>query len=131
MWTISLLDVDMGAHVYYSGWDIVDIAGLVDVPMGQHQDFNRSFIKQYLFERMPDFAHVHGGWARTSRIDNKYEFKRKNFIEIDGYPVSSKQRHIGNHINKKLFVEHVENISKIQKIGKKIYFWFGSNLGAL
>ena len=56
---ITLLDVDMGAHVYYSGWDIVDIAGLVDVPMGQHQDFNRSFIKQYLFEeRMPDFAHV-------------------------------------------------------------------------
>ena len=54
---ITLLDVDMGAHVYYRGWDIVDIAGLVDVPMGQHQDFNRSFIKQYLFEeRMPDFA---------------------------------------------------------------------------
>ena len=30
---ITLLDVDMGAHVYYSGWDIVDIAGLVDVPI--------------------------------------------------------------------------------------------------
>ena len=118
---ITLLDVDMGAHVYYSGWDIVDIAGLVDVPMGQHQDFNRSFIKQYLFEeRMPDFAHVHGGWARTSRIDKQNYFK-KNFIEIDGYPVSSKQRHIGNHINKKLFVEHEKHL-KDTETGKRIYF---------
>ncbi len=118
---ITLLDVDMGAHVYYSGWDIVDIAGLVDVPMGQHQDFNRSFIKQYLFEeRMPDFAHVHGGWARTSRIDKQSYFK-KNFIEIDGYPVSSRQRHIGNHINKKLFVEHEKHL-KDTEAGQKIYF---------
>jgi hypothetical protein len=123
---ITLLDVDMGAHVYYSGWDIVDIAGLVDVPMGQHQDFNRSFIKQYLFEeRMPDFAHVHGGWARTSRIDKQGYFK-KNFIEIDGYPISSRQRHIGNHINKKLFVEQEKNLKEATK---KIYF--GSDLTLL
>ena len=120
---ITLLDVDMGAHVYYSGWDIVDIAGLIDVPMGQHQDFHRSFIKQYIFEeRKPDFAHVHGGWARTSRIDKQRDFT-KNFIEIDGYPISSKQRHIGNHINKRLFVEQERDV-----VFDKSKILFGSDL---
>ena len=27
------VDVDMGAHMFYTDWAIVDIAGLVDVPM--------------------------------------------------------------------------------------------------
>ena len=59
-----MLDVDMGAHMYFSGWDIVDIAGLVDVPMARHSDFNQAFISEYIFgERNPEFAHVHGGWA--------------------------------------------------------------------
>ena len=66
---VTLLDVDMGAHMFYTDWAIVDIAGLVDVPMARHSDFNKRFLREYLFEeRRPDFAHVHGGWARASRI---------------------------------------------------------------
>ena len=38
---VTLLDVDMGAHMYFSGWDIVDIAGLVDVPMARHSDLTK------------------------------------------------------------------------------------------
>jgi hypothetical protein len=101
---ITLLDVDMGAHMMFSGWDIVDIAGLVDVPMARHSDFNNKFIREYIFkERKPDFAHVHAGWARSSRIDKKPAWKRE-YIEIPGYPIGKRKMHIGNHIRKDLFV---------------------------
>ena len=101
---ITLLDVDMGAHMYFTDWAIVDIAGLVDVPMARHSDFNKKFLREYLFkERKPDFAHVHGGWARASRIPKIAQFKR-DYIEIPGYPIGTRKLHIGNHINKTLFV---------------------------
>ncbi len=101
---ITLLDVDMGAHMIFSGWDIVDIAGLVDVPMARHSDFNGKFIREYIFkERKPDFAHVHAGWARSSKIDKKPEWKA-NYIEVPGYPIGKRKLHVGNHIRKGLFV---------------------------
>ena len=101
---ITLLDVDMGAHMYFTDWEIVDIAGLVDVPMARHSDFNKKFLREYLFkERKPDFAHVHGGWARASRIHKMAEFKDR-YVEIPGYPIGKRKLHIGNHINKALFV---------------------------
>lgn len=102
---ITLLDVDMGAHMYFTDWEIVDIAGLVDVPMARHSDFNKKFLREYLFkERLPDFAHVHGGWARASRIHKMKEFKNR-YIEIPGYPIGKRKKHIGNHVNKALFVK--------------------------
>jgi hypothetical protein len=103
---VTLLDVDMGAHMYYSGWDIVDIAGLIDVPMAQHSNFNRSFIKEYVFgEKNPEFAHCHGGWAKTSRIPKHKEWER--YIEIPGYPIGNKRLHIGNHIRKDTFIKEI------------------------
>ena len=105
---VTLLDVDMGAHMYYSGWDIVDIAGLIDVPMAQHSDFNFSFIRHYVFgERNPAFAHCHGGWAKTSRIPKHKEWK-KRYLEIPGYPVGGRTLHIGNHIRKDLFIQEYD-----------------------
>jgi len=101
---ITLLDVDMGAHMFYTDWAIVDIAGLVDVPMARHSDFNKRFLREYLFEeRRPDFAHVHGGWARASRIPKIKAFPER-YIEIPGYPIGTRKLHIGNHINKNIFV---------------------------
>ncbi len=101
---ITLLDVDMGAHMFFTDWEIVDTAGLVDVPMARHSDFNRKFLTEYVFgERKPDFAHIHGGWARASRIPKIKQFKDR-FIEIPGYPISKTKLHIGNHVNKYLFV---------------------------
>jgi hypothetical protein len=110
---ITLLDVDMGAHMFFTDWEIVDTAGLVDVPMARHSDFNKKFLREYVFgERKPDFAHIHGGWARASRIPKLKEFK-DNFIEIPGYPISKKKLHIGNHINKKLFVRQKDERSPV------------------
>lgn len=101
---VTLLDVDMGAHMLYSGWDIVDIAGLIDVPMARHSNFDMKFIRHYIFdERQPDFAHLHGGWERTSKISKHKEWKRR-YIEIPGYPIGGGRVHPGNHINKQIFV---------------------------
>ena len=102
---VTLLDVDMGAHMYYSGWDIVDIAGLIDVPMAQHSDYNFAFVRHYLFEeRNPEFAHCHGGWAKTSKIDKHKEWKER-YLELPGYPVGGRTLHIGNNIRKDLFIQ--------------------------
>ncbi len=101
---VTLFDVDMGAHMMYSGWNIVDTAGLVDVPIARHSDYNRKFIREYVLkERKPEFAHSHGGWARTSKIKKNAEWAR-DYLEISGYPVSKRKLHIGNHVRRDLFI---------------------------
>jgi len=101
---VGLVDVDMGAHMFFSGWDIVDIAGLVDVPMARHKDWNKKFMRQYLFEEAaPEFAHVHSGWARSSKIPTHREWKQQ-YIEIPGYRIGGVKLHVGNHIRKDIFV---------------------------
>ncbi len=45
------------------------MAGLVDVAMARHRYDQDAFISQYVFdERKPTFAHVHGGWAKGTRL---------------------------------------------------------------
>ncbi|MEC8422538.1 MAG: hypothetical protein VX000_02110, partial [Myxococcota bacterium] len=101
---VALLDVDMGAHMYFSGWDIFDIAGLVDVPMARHKDWNKKFMRQYIFEEIrPEFAHVHSGWARSSKIPTHREWKQQ-YIEIPGYPIGLSRLHVGNHVRKDIFI---------------------------
>ncbi len=101
---VTLLDVDMGAHMLYTDWEIVDIAGLIDLPMAHHPKYDIPFLDEYLFEeRRPEFAHVHGGWARTSGIDKRPSFK-DGYLEIPGYPAGGRSLHVGNHIRKDLLV---------------------------
>jgi len=95
------MDVDMGAHMYWSGDRIVDIAGLVDVSMGHHW-FDRPFIAEYIFEeRRPHFAHVHGGWASTSKLKT-YDQWDEQYIEIAPYPTGKTAQHTGNHVRRDL-----------------------------
>jgi len=95
----SNLDVDMGAHVYWSKHKMIDLAGLVDVPMGHH-NFQRPFIEEYLFkERKPTFAHVHGGWANTSKMRSHKQW-RQEYFELPGYPTSKRFVHVGNHVRR-------------------------------
>ena len=97
---VTLLDVDMGAHMWWTDWGIADIAGLVDVPMAHHKKFNKKFITDYIFdERKPDFAHLHAAWAKTSKIHLNERFKAE-YIEIPGYPSGKKALHVGNHVRK-------------------------------
>jgi len=97
------LDVDQGAHLYWSDFAMLDIAGLVDVPMGHHK-FERAFIREYLFqEKRPHYAHVHGQWASTSKIPSHPEWRR-DYVEIPGFPVGGGNFHVGNHVRKDLFL---------------------------
>lgn len=97
---VTLLDVDMGAHMWWSGWDIADIAGLIDVPFAHHRKYNKAFVTEYVFEeRKPDFAHVHGSWARTSKIHLNERWE-EDYVEIPGYPSGRRTLHVGNHVRK-------------------------------
>lgn len=98
---ITLMDVDMGAHMWWApDWRIVDMAGLIDVPMAHHRSYPKAFIDEYVFEEeRPDFAHVHGSWARTTRIPQNPRWKAE-YIEIPGYPSGGRSLHVGNHVRK-------------------------------
>lgn len=101
---VTLFDVDMGAHMFYTNWRILDIAGLVDVSMARH-NYQKAFIREYIFEEgRPDFAHVHGGWATKVKVTSHPEWKR-DYIEIPGYVQGGRTLHIGNHVRKDIFVK--------------------------
>ena len=42
----------------YSGWDIVDTAGLVDVPIARHSDYNRKFIRSMFSKNVNPSLHI-------------------------------------------------------------------------
>ena len=97
---VVLFDVDMGAHTWYTDWEITDIAGLIDLPMARHQKFPKNFLEEYIFdERRPDFAHVHGAWSNKLKITKNPRWKEE-YIEIPGFPSGGRGLHVGNHIRK-------------------------------
>lgn len=98
------LDIDQGAHLWWSDHYMLDLAGLVDVPLAQHR-FERAFVREYIFEEhKPHLAHVHGGWANSSRIPTHPEWAR-DYFEVPGYPVSKRQLHVGNFIRRDLVMK--------------------------
>ena len=100
---ITQMDVDFGAHMWWSGNDLVDMAGLMDVPIARHH-WEEPFIEEYVFrERRPDFAHVHGGWAKRTRMRKHRGWRQ--YIEVPPYPSGRRVQHIGNHIRRDTFVE--------------------------
>ena len=99
---IKNLDVDMGAHMYWSPHLMLDMAGLVDVPMAHHDYSQRTMTKQYVFdEHKPEIAHVHGGWANSSKIPTFAEWKARYF-EIPPFEASTTTYHMGTHIRRDL-----------------------------
>lgn len=96
---VSLFDVDMGAHMYFSDWRIVDVAGLVDVSMGHHI-YQKDFIVEYVFEeKKPTFAHQHANWARKTKVGS-LPIWDQDYIEVPGYPTGKLALHIGNHVRR-------------------------------
>lgn len=101
--SITLLDVDMGAHMWYTDWHILDLAGLIDVPVARH-DWQKAFSEDYIMnEYRPEFAHVHGAWARSTKITDLQSFK-DDYLEIPGFPAGGRTLHVGNHIRKDIIV---------------------------
>ncbi|MBX2797653.1 MAG: glycosyltransferase family 39 protein [Myxococcales bacterium] len=97
------LDVDQGAHLYWSDFEMIDIAGLVDVPLAHHK-FEHRFLREYVFEQMrPHLVHLHGSWATNSRLLTFPEF-RKDYLGIPGYPAGPKFFHPGHYVRRDLIV---------------------------
>jgi hypothetical protein len=100
---VTLMDVDMGAHMWWSGFELVDMAGLIDVPMAHHK-WEKPFVHQYVYEeKRPEFAHVHGSWEKRTRMTTHKEWKQ--YVEIDPYPVSPWVTHPGCNVRKDLFID--------------------------
>ncbi len=99
---ISNIDVDMGAHMYWSEHHMVDMAGLVDIPIAMHNFSQRRAMEEYIWEeRNPQIAHVHGSWAKTSRIPS-YKQWRDGYFEIAPFPAGRTTNHIGTHVRRDL-----------------------------
>jgi hypothetical protein len=96
------LDVDQGAHLWWGDFEMMDMAGLIDVPFA-HQHFERPFVREYVFQEMrPHYVHVHGQWATNTKIPSHPEW-RKEYLEIPGYPAGDKM-HIGSYVRRDLIV---------------------------
>ncbi|NCG21534.1 MAG: hypothetical protein GWP91_21180 [Rhodobacterales bacterium] len=101
---INNLEVDFGAQMWWTGDRLIDLPGLVDAPMAHHS-WQRPFVREYLFqENPPDFAHVHGSWQTRTGVSVHPEWRR-DYIQLPHYFAGRRYVHIGNWINKRLFVD--------------------------
>lgn len=97
-------DVDMGAHMWWSKHEMVDMAGLIDVPIAHHDYKQRSFVEEYMYhEKKAQIAHVHGGWANSSKIPTYPEWKR-DYLGMPPFPMSARVAHVGNYIRRDIFM---------------------------
>ncbi|MFQ5416688.1 MAG: hypothetical protein ACE5FL_06525, partial [Myxococcota bacterium] len=97
----TVLDVDMGAALYWSRTQLVDLVGLIDVPMARHPR-SPAFYDEYLFrERRPEFAHVHGSWIEKSRIAESSEW-REQYLPLPGYLTPHGTVHTGEFVRRDL-----------------------------
>ena len=102
---VTLMEVDMGVYMWWSGFRFVDIAGLVDVPMAHHH-WEIPFVRDYVYtERQPEFAHVHpsGGWGSRTKLRAHKGWH--DYIEIPAFPVSPRLMHVGNNVRKDLIAK--------------------------
>jgi hypothetical protein len=98
-----LLDIDMGAHLFWSRADLIDMGGLIDIPIARHH-FDEAFVGEYVFrERRPDFAHVHGAWEEKSHIPDHPEWSAE-YVALPGYLTGIRRIHTGNHVRRDLLV---------------------------
>ncbi len=101
---VKNFDVDMGAHLWWSKHEMVDMAGLVDVSIAHHDYKQRDFVEEYMYkEQKAEIAHVHGGWANTSKIPTYPEWKR-DYIGMPAFPMSARVAHVGNFMRRDVFM---------------------------
>ncbi len=118
-----VLDVDIGAHIYWSRARMVDMAGLIDVPIARH-DFQKAFTSEYLFqERRPDFAHTHGAWEERIRLQEHDEW-REQYVRLPGYMSPGG----GIHSGSKLRRDHLLRPKWQGPPGQRVSFSNGASL---
>jgi hypothetical protein len=98
------LDMDMGAHMYWSEMEMIDMAGLINTPVAMHTYWDRPFVEEYIFgEKKPHFGHVHLRWAEISKFKT-YPYWDENYIEYKGY-AQGPWLHGGMWARRDLFVQ--------------------------
>ena len=66
---VSRLEMDLGAHLWWTEGPLKDVAGLVDVAVAHHTWRDPGFAEHYVFgDRAPDIAHLHRWWARHTGL---------------------------------------------------------------
>lgn len=100
-------EVDMGANLYFSGFETIDLAGLCNVPIA-HNHYPVWFVDTYFqHEKTPTMAHIHGSWANKTKVYKRPWF-RKDYLEIPGFGQSYFTfLHNGTYVRRDLFVEPV------------------------
>ena len=113
-------DIDMGANMWWSDDDIVDIAGLVDIPVARHH-WQQPFIREYVLrERRPHFMHAHDHWLSVAGLGAQPVFNR-DWIRISDFVAGPKNMHKGNHVRKDIFVgPRWRGVSNPVVFGKRI-----------
>jgi hypothetical protein len=97
------LEVDFGAQMWWSGDELVDMAGLMDTSVAHHA-WEKDFMTEYVFtERKPHFVHAHGNWKNRAGLASIGAYTR-NYIEISPYPAGRRLLHVGNAIRRDTFV---------------------------
>ena len=94
-----VLDVDMGAHIYWSRAEMVDMAGLINVPIARH-GFQSEFTREFLFlERRPDIIHAHGSWEKKIRLQDHDEW-REQYVRLPGFMNAGGRIHSGSNVRR-------------------------------
>jgi hypothetical protein len=118
-----VLDMDMGAHLYWSRAEFIDMAGLVSIPIARHK-YSHSFTQDFLFrERRPDFMHAHGVWEERLKLQDHAEWQEQ-YIELPGYLHASGRVHAGSRVRRDhLFVPKWQG-----EPGRRVAFRNGATL---
>ncbi len=98
---VQVLDIDMGGLIWWGRFDIVDFAGLLDVPVAHHK-WERKFVEEYAYkERNPEIVHIHGGWASRTRVDRLAGFTTR-YVTAPHFTAGRTNWHPGTWIRKDL-----------------------------
>jgi hypothetical protein len=66
---VTRLDMDLGAHLWWTTDPLMDVAGLVSVPVAHHAWRDPGFAEHHVFGgRAPDIAHLHRWWGRHTGL---------------------------------------------------------------
>lgn len=96
------LDMDMGAFLWWNEQSMVDVAGLVNVPIAVHTWADRPFVHEYLLEEVrPHLAHMHGHWANTTELTEYTRFKR-DWFELPPWKDGAVRLHPGEWLRRDL-----------------------------
>lgn len=97
------MEVDFGAQMWWTGDELLDMAGLNDTAIGHHT-WEHPFIEEYILnERKPHFAHAHGGWKAKVGL-GAHAGWRAQYVQIPHYPVGRRHFHVGNHVRRDTFM---------------------------